>query len=95
MGNGKLKEIPAYAKEKVAKSESERLFGQWQSCLFGALKSGRTYSQAARIFESKTGERPRAHWFGVFPPEAVQWKSKPQTTLTMRDLAIACRKSPK
>ncbi len=95
MGNGKLKEIPAHAKEKVQKTESERLFGKWQGRLFGALKSGISYAQCAEIFRRETGEWPKDHWFGVFPRDAVQWKSKPKTTLTPRDLAIACRRSPK
>ena len=95
MGHGKLKEIPAYAKEKVQKTESERLFGKWQSRLFGALKSGITYSQCAEIFKRETGEYPRPHWVGVFRKDSIEGKQKPQRHYDTRSLAIACKKSRK
>lgn len=95
MGHGKLKEIPAYAKEKVEKTESERLFGKWQSRLFGALRSGITYAQCAAIFYRETGQMPKPHWVGAYPENSVRSKGKPQRDFTSRDLSIACRQSPK
>jgi len=95
MGNGKLKEIPAHAKEKVEKSESEKLFAKWQQRLFGALKSGISYAQCAEIFRRETGKYPLPHWVGVYPKDSVQAKQHPKRHFTPGQLAMACRKSPK
>lgn len=95
MADGRLKEIPAIQKEARQKTEAERLFAKWQSRLFGALKSGLTYKQAARIFQRETGEQPKEHWVGCFPPTSVKWDRRPKDEFSTRDLAIACRKSPK
>lgn len=91
MGKGKLKEIPAYAKEKVEKTESERLFGQWQSCLFGALKSGRTFGQACAIYKRETGKNPESHWPGVFPNSSLSWKGRVSGSFDSRSLYVACK----
>jgi len=95
MGNGKLKEIPAHAKEKVEKTESEKLFAKWQSRLFAALKSGASYHQCAEIFRRETGHWPKEHWIGVFPKDSVQWKAHPKRHFTPGQLAAACRRCPK
>lgn len=95
MGNGKLNEIPAHAKEKIEKSESEKLFAKWQSRLFAALKSGISYSQCAEIFKRETGSYPRSHWVGVFPKDSVQGKGHPIRHYSTGSLAAACRRSPK
>lgn len=95
MGKGKLKEISAYQKEKREKTESEKLFSKWQSRLFGALKSGLTYSQAAHLFKKETGEPPRAGWPGVYSPLSSQWNERPRDHHTTRSLAIECRRCPK
>ncbi len=95
MGHGKLKEISAYHKEKREKTDSEKLFGKWQSRLFGALHSGLTYDQCASLFRKEMGVPPKEGWPGVFSPYSTEWKKRPRDHHTTRSLAIACRRSPK
>lgn len=95
MGNGRLVEVKAEFKQKVEKSESEKLFAKWQQRLFGALKSGISYAQCAEIFRRETGSWPKDHWVGVYPKDSVQAKQHPKRHFTPGQLARACRKSPK
>jgi DNA repair protein RadD len=93
MGNGKLKEIPAHQKEKREKTEAERLYAKWKSRLFAAMHSGCSYSQAARLFHMDTSHYPKDTWPGVFPKDDVRWRQKPADQYTMRDLAVALRRT--
>jgi DNA repair protein RadD len=89
MGNGKLKEIPAKAKEKRQKTEAERLLGQWKSQLFVALNSGRmTFHQCASIYQKKTGHWPENGWPGVSQNGSAQWKRLVTDVMTKRDLMV-------
>lgn len=74
MGNGKLKEIPAIAKAKKEKSDTERKLGQWTSLLYGGLTVPRSLLACAKIYHNKTGEWPKDGWPGVAPRDSGQWK---------------------
>jgi DNA repair protein RadD len=91
IGDGRLKEIPAYAKRKVEKSEHDRKLAKWQSALFAALHSGMTYGQTAVIYKKKTGESPRGGWPGVFEPGSLEWKYRVNETMTKRDIVLRCK----
>lgn len=93
MGNGQLREIPAVEHAKREKSESEKLYGKWQSQLYGALHAGRTYSQAARLYHQATGEYPKESWPFVFPKDHLDWRRRVRDQNTTRDLSLAFRRS--
>lgn len=86
MGNGKLKEISAKAKEKKQKTEAERLLGQWKSQLFVGLKAGLTLHTCAAIYQKKTGHWPQAGWPGVHADGSAGWKRKVGDVLTGGDI---------
>ena len=90
MGNGKLKEIPAFAKKKREKSEFERKLNQWKSLLFGGMKTGRSLHACAAIYRHKTGEWPAANWPCVMPKDSLEWKRSVSEVITPRELAIKC-----
>ncbi len=93
MGNGKLKEVPAYAKAKVEKTQAQKNLSQWQSCLFMGLKSGLTYGQLAKIYKDKTGENPRDGWPGTFAAGGLGWKRRVRDDMDARTIVLSCKKA--
>ena len=91
MADGKLVEVPAVARQAKQVSDAERLFGKWQSRLFGALRSGLSYAQCAHLFQKQTGRYPDVGWPGTFPKGSLEWKLKPVDQYTPGKLAQACR----
>lgn len=91
MGNGKLQEVPAVARQAHKASDAERLFNKWQSRLFGALRSGLSYAQCAHLFQKQTGRYPDQGWVGTFPRGSIEWKLKPMDQFTPGKLSQACR----
>jgi hypothetical protein len=91
MGDGKLQEVPAVARQAKQASDAERLFTKWQSRLFGALRSGLSYAQCAHLFQKQTGRYPDQGWVGTFPKGSLEWKLKPADQFTPGKLAQACR----
>ena len=74
MGNGKLKEIPAYAKAKKDKTELEKRLDTWKGLLFAGMKKEWSYHQCAILYRHKTGEWPRDGWPGTFDQGSLAWK---------------------
>lgn len=90
MGNGRLKEIPAHAKKKREKTDSEQKLSTWKSLLFGGLRTGRSLHSCAAIYRNKTGEWPRDGWPAVFPKDSLSWKRSVQDVISPRELGAAC-----
>jgi hypothetical protein len=93
MGHGKLKEIPAIQKVQREKTEGEKLFAKWQSQLYGALHSGRTFGQAKLMFVQQTGQQPKDGWPGVFDSGSLDWKRRVNGTYNLQSLGLACRRN--
>jgi hypothetical protein len=92
MGKGKLREIPALQKAKREKTEGEKLLSKWQSQLYGALKTGMSYAQAAKVFHVKTGEWPKESWPFVFHKSSVNWTKRPKDELTPSQLYVTFKR---
>lgn len=90
MGNGKLKEMPAFTAPKRQPTKEERMFSRWTQRLYAALYTGATYSQAARIYHKQTGEYPQEGWVGVYPVGDLRWQTRVPDDHNFKSLTRAC-----
>jgi DNA repair protein RadD len=88
MGNGKLKNVPAKAKEKREKSEDQRRLEKWKGLLFAGMKKDWSFSQAAMLYHKTTGEWPKKGWPGTFDQGSLAWKRSVKSNLTPKELMI-------
>jgi DNA repair protein RadD len=58
MGDGRLREVPAYTKAKKLKTEAERKFDQWKGMLWAGMKLGWSLSRCQNVHKYKYGEYP-------------------------------------
>jgi len=99
MGNGKLKEIPAYAKAKVEKSALEKRLDVWQGCLFAGLKAKLSFAQCTGIYRKKTEEKfgsaewPQDGWPGTHDRDSLNWKRRVPEVMSAKDIAIKCKQA--
>ncbi len=91
MGKGKLVEIPAYAKEKVEKTELQKRLSKWQSSLIRGLKANLTFGQCAVMYKRETGEFPQSGWPGAYEAGSLLWKRLVRQELTMPELCRQIR----
>jgi superfamily II DNA or RNA helicase len=88
MGNGKLRDISARAKQKVEKSAELKAFDKWKGLLFAGMKKEWSFGQCSRFYHDSTGEWPRDGWPGTFETGSLAWKRRVNENLTPRALMI-------
>lgn len=91
MGDGRLVEVSAVKRQAHVQSVEEKMFAKWKQRLFGALRSGLTYSQCAAIFHREHGQMPKHGWPGTFPANDIQWRRKPVNDYNFKTWAETCR----
>jgi hypothetical protein len=91
MGNGKLRDVPAKAKEKVEKSAERKAFDKWKGLLFAGMNKEWSFGQCSRLYHNSTGEWPRDGWPGTFETGSLAWKRRVNENLTPRDLMIRAK----
>jgi len=86
LGQGRLKEVPARQHQAQRLSDEQRLLNKWKSRLYGAMKSGLTYSQCAAVFAKETGSGPKPGWPGTYAAHAMDWSRRPKHEHTFHSL---------